>query len=105
VLGGGVAALDADASERWTAQVTRPQKAVGARDGPTGLCSMTNAPEPLMTMSPAAAHGARYRVRHVGRGNWRPLSGGSVALGGSLAPFDGPVDILPLPWTARYYQD
>ncbi len=45
-----------------------------------------------------------YRARHVSRECRRPPNGGSVALGGSLAPLDGPVRIRPPPWTGKCYQ-
>jgi hypothetical protein len=102
-IGGG--SLDADASERRTEQATRPQKAVGARGCLTGWCSMTNAPTAPRTISPAAAHGATYRARHVRRESGRPLGGGPVAPGGSFAPLAGPVDIRSPRWTAKCYQN
>jgi hypothetical protein len=100
----GCGSLDADASERRAAQVTRPQKAVGARGCRTGWCSMTNALATPRTISPAAAHGATYRARHMRRECGRPLGGGPVAPGGSFAPLAGPVDIRSSPWTAKCYQ-
>jgi hypothetical protein len=101
----GSGSLDADASERRAAQVTRPQNAVGARGCRTGWCSMTTAPATPRTISPAAAHGATYRARQVRRESGRPLSGGPVAPGGSFAPLAGPVDIRSPPWTAKCYQN
>lgn len=97
-LGTVVGALDIAASERRTAQATRPQKAVCARGcaATVGWCIMTSALEP-MTITPAAAHGATYRARHVSRERRRSLILGSVVLGGSLAPLDPPVGIRPPP--------
>jgi len=104
-LGVPVGALDVDASERTTAQVTRPQKTVCARGCPaTGLWSTMNALVPPRTISPAAAQGAMYRPRQVSWECGRPLSGGSAVLDGSPAPLDDPVDIRSPPWTAKCYQ-
>jgi hypothetical protein len=95
---------DVDASECHTAHATSPQYAVCARArAGADWCSAMNAPEPPITISPAA-HGATYRTREVSWEKGRPPTGGSVADDGSLAPLDGPVGIRPLPWTAKCYQ-
>jgi hypothetical protein len=95
---GTVGPLDADTAALATAQVTRPQMAACARGCATGdLCMMTNALEPPMTISPAAAHGAMCRAYHGGLECRRRCSD-SVARGGSPAPLgDHPADIWPLP--------
>ncbi len=107
-----VGVLEADASDRRTAQATRPQKAVCARGWLTGLTgsrSRRNPPTPPRTSSPAAAHGATCRTRHMSGENGRPRGGSVelaalVGLGGSVAPLDGPVGIRLPPWPAKCYQ-
>jgi hypothetical protein len=104
-LAAAVGAPDVEASECHTAHATSPQYAAvcaRARAG-AGWCSARNAPEPPMTISPAA-HGAAYRPRKENREFGRPPTAGSVAEDGSLAPLDGPAGIRPLPWTAKCYQ-
>jgi hypothetical protein len=60
-------ARDIDASECHTAHATSPQYAVCARArAGADWCSARNAPEPPMTISPAA-HGAAYRRREENR--------------------------------------
>ena len=104
-LAAGDGARDVEASECHTAHATSPQYAavcVRARAG-ADWCSARNAPEPPMTISPAA-HGAAYRTRKENREFGRPATAGPVAEDGSLAPLDRPVGIRPLPWTAKCYQ-
>jgi hypothetical protein len=104
-LAAGDGARDVEASECHTAHATSPQYAAVCARARAGAdwCSARNAPEPPMTISPAA-HGTTYRTRQESREFGLSPTAGPVAEDGSLAPLDGPVGIRPLPWTAKCYQ-